>query len=101
MAIHINPTNINPNVGNTFEAGYKARMAEKQPWIDARNNILKDIGEVAKLGLASYLNTPDSFDDNYWSEMDDLDNIEAADNSIYGYRSLFGYGYGDDDDIGV
>lgn len=55
MAIHINPTNINPNVGNTFEAGYKARMAEKQPWIDARNKSLKDIAEAAKLGLAAYM----------------------------------------------
>lgn len=59
MAIHINPTKINPKIGNSFEAVYKARMAQEQPWIDQRNKNLKDLSEVAKLGLAAYLNGVD------------------------------------------
>ena len=82
MAIHINPTKIDPKVGNSFEAVYKARMAQEQPWIDQRNKNLKDISEVAKLALAAYLNgtggEPDAGDSaDYFSvdkgEVDETD----------------------------
>ena len=86
MAIHINPTKIDPKVGNSFAAVYKARMAQEQPWIDQRNKNLKDLSEVAKLGLAAYLNgtgdEPDVGDSTDYFSVD-KDEVDETDMDLF------------------
>jgi hypothetical protein len=51
MAITINPTNINPNVGDVYAMRYKTEMAKLEPWMKARTQAIKDIGDVAKIAF--------------------------------------------------
>ena len=63
MAININPTNINPNVGDAYALAYRARMDVRKPYQEMRKNILNNLGDFAK---AYFLNAeePSEASDN-------------------------------------
>jgi len=48
MAININPTNINPNIGDAYAMAYRSRMNYNKPHADLYKNILKDAGDFFK-----------------------------------------------------